>query len=81
MTDDEKLSVIGRPVYALYNNGYPVEYASFYYTECEVFYPQWIIDRSIAYSEKAYFPELRKAYESYKAERDAFMTSIEQGEI
>ena len=76
MNDEEKMSAIGRPIYALFHNGYSIDYAAFYFAECEIIYPQWIIDQAIKYAEKDYYPGLRKAYEDYRTGRDAYLKDI-----
>lgn len=70
----EKLKTLGRPVYAFYQRGYPVEYVAFFYEECENIYPQKMIDSSIRYYEANFYPGLRKTYEELVLERNRFLT-------
>lgn len=80
MTNEEKMKTIGRTVYALYKNGYSVDYAAFYYLECRDIYPSWIIDSSIKYYERKFYAGLRKAYEELVVDRASTLLEILRGE-
>lgn len=62
MDFDEKLKTIGRPVYAFYQHGYPVEYVAHYYFECATIYPRSVIERSMKYCERKFYPSLSAKY-------------------
>lgn len=70
MSDKEKLITLGKPVYALYQNGFPVDYAASYYMECQSLYPQSMIDRSMKYYERKFYSGLTKVYNEMVAERE-----------
>ena len=73
MSNDEKMKLLGRPVYALYQKGYPVDYAAFYFLECEDLYPSWMVDRSMEYYERKFYQGLRAIYNDMVVERNAIL--------
>lgn len=76
MSNEDKMKLLGRPVYALHQNGYPVDYAASYFLECEDLYPSWMIDRSIDYYERKFYPGLKAAHQDMVLERNAILKEI-----